>query len=117
MGFIESDVTYDQGEIIVNRESTYKSLGESRVIEENSDLLVATKEPPTVADMRSALEFIKNGQVVMAPNYDGGKILFEKIGYKDYQITQFNSLDIQIGRKIIKYHQLVKIFEKQLFGS
>ncbi|MEH7111521.1 SEC-C domain-containing protein [Neobacillus niacini] len=104
MGVIESHVTYDEGELQVDMDSFNKSIDEIK----NIDVIEPTMHP----GMKDTLESIKKGEAVLTADYDGGKILFQKTINGLYKATKLNSLNREIGRKILKENELVMMFEK-----
>lgn len=124
MGFIESDVIYGKGELQPDIESFNKSVNELGIIEKDVDVLVNTKEPSMQPGMKHFLELIIKGEAVLVSDFDGGKILFEKIENGEYRATKFNSSAFEddrrsfpVGSKKIKHNELVKMFEKGAFIS
>lgn len=109
MGFIESDVSFDNGELRVNKESFNKSANEIEIIKK--DAVVDAIEPSMHPLKLKMLELIKKGDEVLISDSDGGSILFQRTVRGLYKVTKLNSFDTEVWSKLFRENQLIKMFE------
>lgn len=109
MGFIESDVSYNEGKLQIETESFANSVSELEIVNENFDELVKVEEHSIHPEVQHYLDLIRKGELVLTSYFDGGTLLFEKVGYKKYEVIRFNSMNLELDRRRITERELIEM--------
>ncbi|MFS0871098.1 MULTISPECIES: SEC-C domain-containing protein [Paenibacillus] len=119
MGLVETEIVNDDGEVGTKMNSFNKSVEEVEIIKKEGEgvELEESEEKSISTIVKDILKELKEGNGVSVPHYQGGKITFDKIGFDEYKIIQYNSLNYKVGSKKMKHNEFVKFLEKAFIPS